>query len=429
MRIPDLDNLRRKLRKLRRDPELFFYDFLRPRIDARPVEEVPKRKRLSLPATRPSTRRQLDADLARFAADVRAAGTDSLVFIFSGTTFIQDVRANRPIRLAKMFARLGSAVVFSYFRWNADDEVPPYNGDRILQMPIDYTMTSIAPLARLAPGVGRRLFIVSFPFPDLMSSVDRFNASGWSTIYDCRDDWELFYDVGQAPWYTPEAESFAVNSCDLTCCVSKTLVAKMASLGPSKRVELLPNAYDDKFRSDTYTRRPEAPPVVGYFGHLTSAWFNWPAMIEIARHRPGYRFEIIGHSEPDDLELPDNVTLLGPRSHPEICEIAARWRAAIIPFKIGQLSDGVDPIKIYEYLSLGLPTVSFRMPQIEDYPYTTTVTTVPAFARALDQAVTSECDPAVIEAFLSENSWENRARQMLDWADQLGDDSFKRLIA
>lgn len=432
MRLPDLESLRRKLRKLRRDPELFVYDFLKPRIESRPVPEWklrPVRKRPKLPVTRANTRRELDAAVDRFSADVGRTGTSKIVFIFSGTTFIQDVRANRPIRLARMFRRLGAAVVFSFFRWRADDPVPPYQGDLILQTPIDYTIGSISKLAGLAPDAGQRLFVVGFPFPDLMASIDRFNASGWSTLYDCRDDWELFHQVGQASWYTPEAESFAVNSCDLTCCVSKTLVAKMQSLGPGRRVELSPNAYDDRFLAEGYTRRPTDSPIVGYFGHLTDAWFNWPGMIEIARHRPRYRFEIIGHSAPDDLDLPNNIALLGAKSHPEICEIASRWRAAMIPFKIGQLADGVDPIKIYEYMALGLPTVSFRMPQIADYPYTTTVTTVPEFVRALDSAVTTACDESVLSAFLTEHTWENRARQMLEWADEARADPFKQLVS
>ena len=69
------------------------------------------------------------------------------------------------------------------------------------------------------------------------------------------------------------------------------------------------------------------------------------------------------------------------------------------------------------------------MPQIDSYPYTQTVTTVPEFARALDSAVATDCDPAITGAFLEENSWENRARQLLDWSDELSSDGFKRLIA
>ena len=62
----------------------------------------------------------------------------------------------------------------------------------------------------------------------------------------------------------------------------------------------------------------------------------------MAKDLPKFIFEIIGHSEPDDLNLPENVRLLGPKNHPEINEIASRWDAAIIPFKMGPLADAVD---------------------------------------------------------------------------------------
>lgn len=428
---PRFQNLLKKLRKLRRDPEMFVYDMLRKRVEARPAQtpRVQPRRRVRLPNTAPSTRRQLDADFSRFRSDLEREGPGSLVFLFSGTTHIQDIRGNRPIRLARMFRQLNAAVVFSFFRWRDTDHVPSYGGDLLFQTPIDYTMGAIDRIARIPFPGRRKLFVLGFPFPSLMPSLDRLNAAGWSTLYDCRDDWELFHEAGQAPWYLPEAESYAVSHCDRTCCVSGTLVRKMHSLVPEARVELSPNALDEQFVSKDYEHRPSSSPVVGYFGHLSSAWFNWPVLIEIALQRSSYRFEIIGHSGPEDLALPRNVALLGPKNRSQICELASRWRAAIIPFKIGPLSDAVDPIKIYEYLALRLPVVSFRMPQIDGYPHTSTVDTVPAFLRALDDAVDEACDEEEVARFLSANTWERRARQMLAWADETGGgDSFKRLI-
>ncbi len=421
--------LRKKADKLRRDPEMFIYDLLRKRIIARPQLSEEKRTRgIALPTTTPSTCQTLSDDLARFQNDLEHQQPHSLVFIFSGTTYIQGVRANRPIRLAKLFRELGCAVVFSFFRWRSDDHAPSYAGDLLFQTPIDFTMTHLGDICALGSTVRRRLFVVGFPFPPLMATLDRFNASGWSSLYDCRDDWELFEQTGQATWYTPEAEAFAVSNCDMTCCVSQPLRDKIQSLVPEARVELSPNALDESFLSDGYKHTPSPEPVVGYFGHLTEAWFDWPGLIAIARHRPHLQFEMIGHSEPDELLLPNNVTLLGPKNHAEICAIACRWKAALIPFKIGPLADAVDPIKIYEYLALGLPTVSFRMPQIELYPYTTTVLTVPAFVRALDQAIATHCDPAVIETFLRANTWRLRAEQILAWSDETRDAPFKKLL-
>jgi hypothetical protein len=97
---------------------------------------------------------------------------------------------------------------------------------------------------------------------------------------------------------------------------------------------------------------------------------------------------------------------------------------------MGQLAEGVDHIKIYEYFGLGLPVVSFRMPQIEEYPYTRTVDSRLAFAAALDEAVDNQPDPKVLTEFLDASTWKHRARQFLDWTDEiLTNPSFEKTLA
>ena len=48
---------------------------------------------------------------------------------------------------------------------------------------------------------------------------------------------------------------------------------------------------------------------------------------KIANSRPNYFFEIIGHSEPELLDLPPNISLLGPKNHLEINHIAKKERS------------------------------------------------------------------------------------------------------
>ena len=221
-----------------------------------------------------------------------------------------------------------------------------------------------------------------------------------------------------------------MNNCDLTCCVSRVLQTKLRGFTSTREVRLSPNAYDPGFLSPDYERRPASETTIGYFGHLTPQWFDWDSLAWIARSRPGYTFEVIGHGAPQALDLPANVKLLGPKKHPEICRHASRWKVAIIPFKTGPLADGVDPIKIYEYFGLGLPVVSFRMPQISDYPYTRTVDTREDFVAALDQAALEQPDPEVLAAFLKVNTWDARARQLLEWTDEiLSDPAFEKTLS
>lgn len=363
--------------------------------------------------------RRFRENFDQFREKVRQGEYAHVVIMYGGTTFMQRIRANRPIRLTRCFDAMNVPVLFNYHRWDENEEIPEYDGGLIFQSPIDKTGDLVEQWVADDIGRARGLFVVSYPHPSVCRLINLAAANGWATLYDCRDDWEEFHKVGMAKWYARSVEKYVLNNCDQSCCVSRPLKQKLDGWTLSRRVLVLPNAYDREFLSEGYHRTPSADPVIGYFGHLTDRWFDWRSLLEVARRRPAWRFEIVGHGAPQGLDLPGNVSLLGPKNHAEICALAAHWRVGIIPFKVSPLSDGVDPIKIYEYFALGLPVVSFRMPQIADYPYTQTVETVDDFVVALDKAIAEPVDEARLREFLDKNTWELRARQMLDWTDEI----------
>ncbi|WKD51456.1 glycosyltransferase [Microbulbifer spongiae] len=346
--------------------------------------------------------------------EINKSGSKELVFLFSGTTCIQGTRGNRPIRQAQALLARGVPVFFSYHRTRFTESLPVHNSVGLVQSPVDITLQLLNDISAVSLGDIRKLFIISYPFEGIESYVDKFRSQGWSIIYDCRDDWEEFAKVGMAKWFHAEVERKLVATVDRTYCVSRPLVDKLSLLVPDSCVKLMPNAVGKDIIPNNYKHEPALfPRVVGYFGHLSAAWFNWEAFKEIVQLLPQYQFEVIGHSAPSEFELPENVLFLGPRPWQELHRYATRWSAGIIPFRMGRLADGVDPIKIYEYLAFGLPVVSFVMPQISDYPYTTTVSTVEEFCCALKAACEEVPKHEIIEAFLTHNTWEARAEELL----------------
>ena len=362
---------------------------------------------------RPSSINQFEIDFDRFMSNVEMSKSNEIVFMFSGTTYVQDVRANRPIRLTKDLLNRGIPVIFNYHRWRKTDDHPEYDGDLLFQIPIDVTKQFMARLANLKTSK-KKIFIVSYPHPIIPKILNRFKVNGWMNIYDARDDWEEFEKVGQAKWYSSSNEKYIVRNCDHVTAVSWPLAKKLDAYEPIENVGVVPNALSPNFLSSDYRWKGSSKAKkVGYFGHLTASWFDWDSLIEVAKSRPKYHFEIIGHSAPDDLELPKNIDLMGPKTHPEINKIAAEWNVAIIPFKTGLLADAVDPIKIYEYMALDLPTVSFRMPQIDDYPYTLTVENVEEFCFALDEYIKYRPKKGVLKKWLLNNQWSDRVDEFL----------------
>lgn len=362
------------------------------------------------------------ARLDEFATRVREQAPEQVLFVFSGTTCIQGVRGNRPIRQTLEARRHDIPVLFSYHRTRYDEPLPGVEDHGLLQIPVDVTMQLLERLSNLDFGATRRIFLVSYPLPGIETEIEILRERGWVAFYDCRDDWEAFRKVGMANWYNRRIERRVVRECDATLCVSGALCKKMQGMAPDAKVLLSPNAVDSAIlKNGMPARKPAQPPVIGYFGHLSAAWFDWSALRRVAHLRPQYRFEIIGHSAPTELDLPSNVLLRGAQPWHRLAELTESWSVGIIPFRMGPLADGVDPIKVYEYLAFGLPVVSFRMPQIEGYPGVQTVETNEAFAVALDVACNSVVDSEAVRDFLSRNTWRVRIRELLHLAQEMSD--------
>lgn len=394
----------------------------------------------SLPAGLPSRYEALKRDdgqfrhfeqrFERFLEHVRASSADTVVFLLSGTIEIQRIRGNRPIRLTQAYLRANTPVFFSYHRWRGAGSVPKDEDPNLFQSPIDYTLAIANRLATADLGDKKKVFLVSYPIPGFERFVNRFNTNGWYTLYDCRDDWEEFAKVGAAKWYRSDLEKFAVANTDVTTCVSRPLRDKIAKFTSDNKVLVSQNGLDPAFVSEDYVHAPSGTTTtIGYFGHLSANWFDWDTLKAAAIARPKYQFELIGHSEPDDLDLPDNITILGPKVPEEICQIASRWDVGIIPFIAGPLTAAVDPIKIYEYLALRLPALVIGMPQVHDYPWTTLVSEPEDFLPALDRLVKSPPqDTKKVEQFLKDNTWDVRARELINTAVEFGQRSPKPFL-
>ena len=350
---------------------------------------------------------EISLEFNQFLSNVKLADCKKLVFIFSGTTFIQPIKANRPIHLANEYIRRGIPVIFSYHRWKRSEKIPEYKGDMLFQLPIDITSKLLPSISEIDI-ISEKVFFVSYPHPIVTKYLNRFRVNSWRVIYDARDDWEEFNSVNQAKWYDKYNEKYIINNSCLTTAVSEPLAEKLQHWSTKKKVHLSRNALREDFIDKSYKQNNSKQKIIGYFGHLTDSWFDWDSLIKIANSRPDYLFEIIGHSEPESLDLPPNISLLGPKNHLEINHLAKNWSVAIIPFKVSKLSDAVDPIKIYEYLALNLPVVSFRMPQIRSYPNTLIANSIDEFCESIDEFIRHKPQPKFAKKWLKNNTWATR---------------------
>jgi len=380
------------------------------------------RRVLRLRADSPEPRKPawFAASLRQWLSTASESPSDWLFFIYASSGFIQEQRGHRFHQIALELGRRGVPVFYSYYPWGPEEAVPKPTHPLLFQSPTWLTSQVMPEVARYQLGRKKRVFLVGLPVSECAQAIGELSSLGWLTHYDCMDDWQEFRQAGAAPWYSASAERMLACSADVVTATAAMLVEKMQRFAPGRIVHLSPNALDSSFL------RPElcgriAPRsgrlIVGYVGHLGQWWFDWEGLKTVARSLPEAEFQIIGFGGPEQLELPANVRLLGARNHAQIREIARRWRAALIPFKISPLSDAVDPLKVYEYLAMGLPVVCFDMSQIRDYPYVYSASDPASFADQIRHAAAAPMDRAVIDSFLARNRWENRVDQYLELAE------------
>ena len=136
----------------------------------------------------------------------------------------------------------------------------------------------------------------------------------------------------------------------------------------SDRSLYLPNGVDIGYFSKIKKNREL---VVGYFGAIDK-WFDFQLMKEVLSRDTKNLYIFIGHvSSSVVAELDDmisefkNLIYLGKIAYSKLPFIASIFDVGIIPFKINDITRSVNPIKLYEYLSLGCKVLSTHLPEVE----------------------------------------------------------------
>jgi len=170
----------------------------------------------------------------------------------------------------------------------------------------------------------------------------------------------------------------------------------------AKNIYLLPNAADvDHF---FLTDREETPvpgdiaglpgPVLGFIGVIHD-WIDLDLIEHVAVARPGWSVAMIGPLGPgvnaDRLKELPNVYFFGRRDKGELPGYLKAFDVCLNAFRLNELTDRVNPLKIYEYLASGRPVVSVDMPGVREFGDVIEIAgDYDGFVRAVERALERE---------------------------------------
>jgi glycosyltransferase involved in cell wall biosynthesis len=164
-------------------------------------------------------------------------------------------------------------------------------------------------------------------------------------------------------------------------------------------------------------------PLVGYVG-LLDDYLDVEAIIDVANRLDRGTVVLVGPTNIDvrALEHP-RLMLLGRRPYDAIPAYLAAFDTCLVPFRDNELTRGVNPIKLREYLAAGRPVVSSPLPEV--LPYADVVELAsrreeffPAVQRTLAPGYDTPARQEARRRRVAGESWDSRARTIeeLMWA-------------
>lgn len=205
------------------------------------------------------------------------------------------------------------------------------------------------------------LFINSFN-PTYLSQVERYLKPILS-IYHSRDA------IEEVKGHGLRKENECAKHYDLLMATSRQLCANIAARN-GKNVNYFPNGGDIQLFQTALTEPLPKPkelesihtPLVGYTGALAQRE-DYELIEKMAKAHPDKTFVFIGprtdhlHTTIRLEELP-NVLLTGPKPITELPAYLRHFDCTIIPFLKNNLTGGIYPLKINEYLAAGKSVVT-----------------------------------------------------------------------
>ena len=241
--------------------------------------------------------------------------------------------------------------------------------------------------------------------------VGQLNES--KLIYYCYDE------IGSARWasrHGKRLEDAFIKKADTVIVTSQGLFDKKSK--EHNDCHLIKNGVDFKLFSKKSENLPAISfesdkKVIGYLGSVDER-VDYDLLEKLISTTPQYDYVFVGRVtqsayEKRLLAFP-NVQLMGSQPPPTLPAWVQKFDVCLIPFLKNELTAGIYPLKINEYLAAGKPVVSTRFANLSDFETVVQIADNDDSFLQLVQKEYSNEDAARFRQFASQNSWAARSK-------------------
>ncbi|MBQ3464744.1 glycosyltransferase [Candidatus Saccharibacteria bacterium] len=161
-------------------------------------------------------------------------------------------------------------------------------------------------------------------------------------------------------------------------------------------------------------------PIVGFYGAL-APWIDFKMLNNIAKEHQEWEFVYLGvdyGGAAAQLKKMNNVHNLGAKNYSDLPKYVKCFDCATIPFKKGEIAKATSPVKLFEYMAAGLPTVCTRdLNECKGYEYVYISNDSEEFEKNIEKAIRDHGSLTKRRKLLNQakkNTWEERARIISD---------------
>lgn len=316
-----------------------------------------------------------------------------------------DFLAQRPQQLMKCFSEMK---IPSYFINRPLSDSP--KGIKLLN-PYFFLVNS----GDISNFVNKQKPVVYYHLPQQINMIKKYNPS--LVVFDSVDEpaeefesWRHFYKQ-------------AVEQADMVLASSDKLFRMALSI--NSNTYLIPNGCDYKFFSQAADKNLPVPediknvprPIIGFIGAVAS-WCDLNLIEKVAEQFPYYSVVLVGPLyNIKNVPQRENLYWLGKKPYGQLASYVQEFSVGIIPFRKSPMIESVNPIKMWEYLAAGLPVVTTDIPEAKKYPeIVMSCENENQFIENIRYSILEDSlkEQAARLNLAEHNSWETRARQVVD---------------
>ena len=246
-------------------------------------------------------------------------------------------------------------------------------------------------------------------------------------IYNRSDKHSLFKEADTV--FLEAVERELLGKADITIYANQTLMNEELALTGERAMHLDHGVDSEHFDFSKLEKEPAdlaaiPKPRIGFFGNLRSFMVDFALFTKLAEEIPEAQIVLIGDSQDSTAELTKfgNIHLLGKRPYSEVPSYGAFFDVALLPYQENEWIRYCNPIKLKEYLALGLSTVSTDFPEAHGYAQRIRIAAdaddmVKHVRDFLRNPITLE-ERKALRASVADETWDQRTRLLAERVDR-----------